>query len=134
MQMHAPFLSCCELWYGTNRICYDFVLRETRHPEFSISKMLQFKVPQWLWIPTKAIWHDIQIKTLVICYLYSHWVLSNCCDPCRDSRTLTNKMLTLTIRVTQKHVFYPPKIKTSFICHESLSLKLSYAKKSMGLY
>ena len=48
LQMHALFLSCCELWYGTNRICYDFVLRKTRHPKFSISKMLKSKVPQWL--------------------------------------------------------------------------------------
>ena len=38
-------------------------------------------------------------------------------------------MLTLTLRVTQKHVFHLPKIKTSFICHESFSLKFSYAKK-----
>ena len=43
-------------------------------------------------------------------------------------------MLTLTLRVTQKHVFCPPKIKTPFICHESFSPKFSYAKKSMGLY
>ena len=38
-------------------------------------------------------------------------------------------MLTLTLRVMQKHVFHPPKIKTSFICHESFSPKFSYAKK-----
>ena len=58
--MHAPFLSCCELWYGTNRICYDFVLREAWHPDILLTKMLKSKVSQWLWIPTKAIWHDIQ--------------------------------------------------------------------------
>ena len=86
LQMHAPFLSCCELWYGTNRIYYDFILRETWHPEILLSKMLKFNIPQWLWIPSKAIWHDIQIQTLVICYLFDHWALSNCCDPCWDSR------------------------------------------------
>ena len=43
-------------------------------------------------------------------------------------------MLILTPRVTQKHIFGPPKIKTPFICHESFSPKFSYAKKSMGLY
>ena len=41
-------------------------------------------------------------------------------------------MLTLTLRVMQKHVFHPPKIKTSFICHESFSPKFSYAKKKYG--
>ena len=62
LQMHAPSPNCCELWYGTNRICYDFVLRETWHPEISFSKMLKSKVPQWIWIPTKAIWHDSKFK------------------------------------------------------------------------
>ena len=118
LQMHAPFLSCCELWYGTNRICYDFVLRETWHPEILFSKMLKFKVPQWLRIPTKAIWHDIQIQTLVICYLFEHWALSNYWDPCWDSRHAPMikthvhpqiKLLTLTLRVMEKHVFHPPK-------------------------
>ena len=41
-------------------------------------------------------------------------------------------MLTLTLRVTQKHVFCPPKIKTPFIYHESCFPKYSYAKKKYG--
>ena len=41
-------------------------------------------------------------------------------------------MLTLTLRVTQKYVFRPPKIKAPFICHESFSPKFSYAKKKYG--
>jgi hypothetical protein len=41
-------------------------------------------------------------------------------------------MLTLTLRVTQQHVFRPPKIKTPFVCHESFSLKSSHAKKKHG--
>ena len=41
-------------------------------------------------------------------------------------------MLTLTLRVTQKHVFRPPKIKTPFIGHESFSPKFSYAKNKYG--
>ena len=36
--------------------------------------------------PTKAIWHYTKYKTLVICCLFSHWALSNCYDPCWDSR------------------------------------------------
>ena len=51
------------------------------------------------------------------------------CTHDQDSRRPTIKIITLTLRVTQKHVFQPPKIKTSFICHESFPLKLSYAKK-----
>ena len=42
-------------------------------------------------------------------------------------------MLTLTLRVTQKHVFHPPKIETPFICHESFSLKFSCAKKKESM-
>ena len=42
-------------------------------------------------------------------------------------------MLTLTLRVMQKHVFFhPPKIKTPFIYHESFSPKFSYGKKKYG--
>ena len=41
-------------------------------------------------------------------------------------------MLILTLRVMQKHVFHPPKIKTPFICYESFSPKFSYAKKKYG--
>ena len=41
-------------------------------------------------------------------------------------------MLTHTLRVTQKHVFRPPKINTPFIYHESFSPKFSYAKKKYG--
>ena len=51
------------------------------------------------------------------------------CTHDQDSRTPTIKMLTLIPRVMQKHVFHLPKIKTSFICHESFSPKFSYAKK-----
>ena len=114
LQKHASFLSCCKLWYGTNRIWYNFVLIETGHAEFSILKMLKFKVPQWLWISTKAIWHDIHVETLVICYLLLHWALSNylwpllrfsSCAHDQDTRPLTNKQLTLTLKVTQKLVF-----------------------------
>ena len=69
--------------------------------------------------------------------------MSNCCDPYRDSRHAPMikiqehphiKMLTLTLRVTQKHVFRPPKIKTLFICHKSFSPKFLYAKKEVWGY
>ena len=43
-------------------------------------------------------------------------------------------MLTLTLRVTQKHVFCPPKIKTPFISHETFSLKFSYAENKVWGY
>ena len=67
--------------------------------------------------------------------------MSNYCDPCRDSCHAPMikihehphiKMLTLTLRVTQKHIFHPPKIKTPFTFHESFSPKFSYAKKKYG--
>ena len=99
--MHAPFLSCCELWYGTNRIYYDFVLRKTWYPEILLSKMQKSKVPQWLWIPTKAIWHDIQNQNLSRMLLV--WALNfvkllwpllrfSSCTHDQDTRAPTNKI------------------------------------------
>ena len=64
--MPDPFLGCCKIWYGTNRICYDFVRRETWHPEFSFQKLKSKKFLNDYEIPTKAIWHD-----------YSHTNLSS---------------------------------------------------------
>ena len=105
-----------------------------------ILKMLKSKVPQWLWIPTTAIWHHsnanlshmLLIFTLSIVKLVWPLLRFSSCTHDQDSRTPTNKMLTLTPTVTQKHVFHPPKIKTPFICHESFSPKFSYAKNKYG--
>ena len=137
LQKHAPFLSCCEIWYGTNRICYDFVLRETRHPEFSIFKMLKFKVPQWLWIPTKAIWHNSNsnpshmLLVWALSFVKLLWPLLRflSCAHDQDTRTPTNKMLTLTLRVTQKHAFSIHQNNTPFILSCISLSKISYAKK-----
>ena len=41
-------------------------------------------------------------------------------------------MLTLTLRVTQKHAFSVHQIKSPFICHECFPPKLSYEKKKYG--
>ena len=102
--------------------------------------MLKSKVLQWLWIPTRAIWYDsnhnpshmLLIFTLSFVKLLWPLLRFSSCTHDQDSRTPTNKMLTLTPRVTQKHVFRPPKIKTPFIYHESFSPKFSYAKKKYG--
>ena len=130
LQMHAPFLSCCEIWYDTNRIYYDFVLRETWHPKILLSKMLKSKVSQWLWIPTKAIWHDLHsnlshmLLVITLSFVKLLWPLLrfSSCTHDQDTRTSTNKMLTLTLRVTQKHAFSIHQIISPFIYHESLLL------------
>ena len=110
LQMHAPFLRCCELWYGTNRIYYDFVLRETWHPEISFSKTLKIQSLSVIMNTYHGHMTWFKFKTLVICYLYSHWVLSNCCDPCRDS----------------SHAL--------LICHESFSPKFFICRKEVWGY
>jgi hypothetical protein len=43
-------------------------------------------------------------------------------------------MLTLILRVTQKQVSHPPKIKTPFICHESFSPKFFICQKEVCGY
>ena len=45
------------------------------------------------------------------------------------TRTPTNKLLTLTLRVTQKHAFSIHQIITPFIYHKSLSLKFHMPKR-----
>jgi hypothetical protein len=137
--MHAPFLSCCELCYGTNRICYDFVLGETWHPKILFSKkMLNSKVPKWSWIPTKAIWHDNQNSNLshmlliwsssFVKLLWPMFRFLSCIHD-QDTRPPTNKLLTLTLTVMQKHAFfYPPNNYSIHLSCVSLS-KILYAKK-----
>ena len=125
-----------------NRICYDFVLRETWHPEFSFKKMLKSKVPQWSWIPTMAICldsntnlsHMLLIFTLSFVKLLWPLLRFSSCTHDQDLRTPTNKMLTLTLKVTQKHVVRLPKIKTPFICHESFSPKFFICRKEVWGY
>ena len=81
MQMHDPFLSYCKMWYGANRICYDFVLRETRHLEFSFQKKLKIKSFSMIIKYLRKPYDMIHLyKPLVTCYLFDHWVLSNCYD------------------------------------------------------
>ena len=119
LQKLAPFLSCCELWYDTNRICYDFILREAWHQEILLSKMLKFKRSSMIMNTYQGhtTWYSNSNPSHM--YLFEHWALSNCCDSHRDSchapmnKTHEHpqiKLLTLTLRVTQKHVFFrPPK-------------------------
>ena len=56
------------------------------------------------------------------------------CTHDQDTRTPTNKLLTLTLRVTQKHAFSVHQIITPFVYHVSLSQKFSYAKKNSMSY
>ena len=110
-----------------------------------ILKILKLKVPQWLWIPTTAIWldsiqnlsHMLLIFTLSFVKLLWPLLRFSPCTHDQDSRTPTNKMLTLTLRVTQKHVIFCPPNKNSihlswvllskvFICQKKV---WGYAKK-----
>ena len=101
-------------------------------------KMLKSKVPQWFWIPTKAIWHDIQIQNPS--HMLLVWALNfvkllrpvlrfSSCSHDQDTRTPTNNLLTLTLRVTQKHAFSVHQIITPFIYHVSLSQKFHVPKR-----
>jgi hypothetical protein len=85
---------------------------------------------------------NIMIKTFYMCYLFLCWALSNFVDPCWDSfHTPMIKIhvhpniiiLTLALRVTQKHVLHPPNTPT-LVSWDSQNIHLpkesmSYAKK-----
>jgi hypothetical protein len=142
LQKHAPFLSCCKLWYGTNRICYDFVLRETWHPEISFSKMLKSKVPQWLWIPTKAIWHDIQIQNLShatclsieLCQIVVTRVEILIMHPWSRHTYTHKKTANSYTESYAQHAFSVHQNNTPFTLSWYLSLIVSYAKKKVMGY
>ena len=51
------------------------------------------------------------------------------CTHDQDKRTPTNKLLTLTLRVTLKHAFFIYQIITPFIYHVSLSQKFHVPKR-----
>jgi len=143
LQMHAYFLSCCKLWYGTNRICYDFVLRETWHPEFYFQnakkneKFLNDSISYQGHMThiqiQKNLCHMLLVFTLSFVILLWPLLRFLSCTHDQDSRTPINKMLTLTLRVTQKHAFPFTKINTPFIWHEYLSQKFLCAKRKYGL-
>ena len=129
LQMHAPFLSCCELWYGTNRICYDFVLRETWHPEISFSKKLKFKSSSMVmntyqghmtWYSNLNLSHMLLVWSLSFVKLLWPLLRFSSCIHDQDTRTPTNKLLNLTLRVTHKYTFSIHQIITPFIYHVSL--------------
>ena len=111
MQMHAPFLSCCEIWYGTNRICYDFVLRETWHLEVSFSKnaKIQKFLNDYEYLPRpydmiyiQNLSHMLLVWALSFIKLLGTVLRFSLSTHDQDTRTPTNKLLTLTLRVTQK--------------------------------
>ena len=138
LQMHAPFLSCCEIRYGTNRIYNDFVLRGTWHPEILFLKMLKFKSSSMImntyqghmtWYSNSNLSHMLLVWALSFVKLLWPLLRFSSCTHDQDSRTHTNKLLTLTLRVTQKHDFSIHQINYSIhLSWVSLTLKVSYAK------
>ena len=60
----SPHPASSGIWHGATEICYKFVLRKTWHPKFYFFKMLKLKVPRWFILPTKTIWHVLQIQNL----------------------------------------------------------------------
>ena len=118
LQMHAPFLSCCNLWYGTNRICYDFVLRETWHPEISFSKMLKFKSFSMVmntyqghmtWYPNSNLSHMLLVITLSFVKLVWPLLRFSSCTHDQDTRTPTNKIADFYTESYAKTCFPPTK-------------------------
>ena len=117
LQIHAPFLSCCELWYGTNRIYYDFVLRETWHSKILLSKMLKFKSSSMImntyqghmtWYSNSNLSHMLLVWSLSFVKLLWPLLRFSSCTHDQDTHTPTIQLLTLTLRVTQKTCFFRP--------------------------
>jgi len=140
--MHDPCLSCCELWYGTNRICYDFVLRETWHPAILLSKMLKIKSSSMImntyqghmtWFKIQNLSHMLLVWTLSFIKLLWPSLRFSSCTHDQDTRTLINKTVDSYTESYAKTCFFrPPNNYYIHLSCVSLS-KISYAKNnSMG--
>ena len=123
-----------------DRICYDFILTETWWPEFSF-KNAKFKkfhndyeLLPWPYdiIPIQNPSHMLLIFTLSFVKLLWSLLRFSSCTHDQDSRTPIIKKLTLTLRVTQKHVFHPPKYKNSVHLSWALHSKVFICQKEYG--
>ena len=94
--------------------CYDLLLRDAWYPEFFFSKIQkQNKVPRWYAIPIQSHMSYKFEKPFHICNLSSHWALSNCCDPLRESfhRHVHSHAILLHLE-DSKYIPYPSTNKT----------------------
>ena len=101
------------IWYKRNSLWFcskrnwtsgDFILKNAK-----------IQSSQWSWIPTKETWHDIQnsnpshmLLVWALSFVKLLWPLLrfSSCTHDQDSHIPINKMLTPTLRVTQKHAFF----------------------------
>jgi hypothetical protein len=136
--MHDPFLSCYKLWYGTNRIYYDFVLRATWYPEIfflknakikSLSMIMNTHQGHMTWYSNSNLSHMLLVWALNFVKLLWPVLRFSSCTHDQDTHTPINKMLTLTLRVTHNMHFSVHQNNTPFTLSWFLSLKSFICQK-----
>jgi hypothetical protein len=132
LQMHDPFLSCCKLWYGTNRICYDFYFKNAKIR--SSSMITNTYQGHMAWYSNSNLSHMLLVWALSFVKLLWPMLRFSSCTHDHDTRTPTNKLLTLTLRVTHNMDSSVHHIITPFTLSWYLSLKSFICQKeSYGL-
>ena len=135
--MHAPFLSCCQLWYGTNGITMT-LFQETldiRRFHFKNAKIKSSSMitntyqGHMTWFKIQYLSHMLLVWALSFVKLLWPMLRFSSCTHDQDTHTPTNKLLTLTLKVTQKHAFSVHQIITPFVYHVSLSQKFHVPKR-----
>ena len=121
------------LWLCSKRslTSRDFIFKNAKIK--SSSMIMNTHQGHMTWYSNSNLSHMLLVWALSYVKLLWPVLRFSSCAHDQDTRTPTNKLLTLTLRVTQKHAFFVHQIITPFIYHVSLSQRFSYAKKnSMG--
>ena len=130
-------LGCCGLWYGSKELLWSsptwclisgvFLFKNTK---------IKIKVPRWYAIPIQSHTSYKFEQPFHICNFSSHWALSNCCDPLRES--LHTPMIKITYTSTHMLYFYTWKIASTSPIHPQIKLQdvpyLSLSKVIIIMY
>ena len=100
-------LGCCGLWYGWKELLWSSPMWCLISGVFHFKSTKINKAPQWYEIPIQSQMSYKFEKPFHICNLLSHWALSNCCDPFRES--FHTPMIKITYMTTHILYFYTGK-------------------------
>ena len=121
----CSFSKLLQVWYGTNRICYDFVLRETWNPEiftFKNAKIQKFHNDyEYLPRPYDMIYiqnlsHRLLVITLSFVKLLWPLLRFSSCTHDQYTRTPTNKIADSYTKKILHSLYHVSLSQKNFMC------------------